>query len=238
MLNMSFGLLGEVQNNHCDVVVDFPLFTLRFCPQLLHSHLRIVGCLLQTFVYQNAGHILDGIFPEDISHFLPAQLVPESIRCQNHRLMLAGEWEGLDFGDGSDVISREVLEGSLVLHFARVVLGVVELSVLKSEIADGARGLQPPLYVARFVVILLANHHIFLVGEQRPQTLLLFGIVGVQLPVQLGEAHRRIIVDEDGDGISCISAVQAVVVDHADQSTRASPARSAESWVRIGVPYL
>jgi hypothetical protein len=45
-------------------------------------------------------------------------------------------------------------------------------------------------------------------------------------------------VDEDGDGISCISAVQAVVVDHADQGARASPARSAESWVRIGVPYL
>lgn len=79
MVNMSFDLLAEVQNNHCDVVMDLPLLSLRFSPQLLHTHLGIIGRLLQAFVDQDAGHVLDGIVPEDVGHFLPAQLVPQSI---------------------------------------------------------------------------------------------------------------------------------------------------------------
>jgi hypothetical protein len=238
MQDHSFGLLGEIDHHNGDVIVNLPLLPLRLQPDLPHRRLDLLRRLLQTLVDQHVGHLADGVLPHHLRHLLPAQLVPQPVRSNHHRPMLLAEVERLHLGDSSDVVAGEVLEGRLELHFGWVVFRVVELGVLEPEVADRAGGLQAPLDVTGLIVVLLAHHHVFLVGEEGAQTLLLLGVVGVELSVELGEAHWYVVVHQNSQGIASVTAVESVIINHADKRTRACSSSPSKSCINAHLPYL
>lgn len=56
-----------------------------------------------------------------------------------------------------------------------------------------------------------------------------FRQVGVELPIQLGVAHRTLLGDEETERIACVAAVHLVVVDNADQGAGSCSCCSPEA---------
>ena len=56
-----------------------------------------------------------------------------------------------------------------------------------------------------------------------------FRQVGVELPIQLGVAHRAVLGDEKTERIACVAAVHLVVVDNTDQGAGSCSCCSPEA---------